>query len=265
MSASSRRPTFWLMAPVKAPFSWPKSSLSWRKPASGGAKACGSLLARFQVAAPVAVALDNARSYREIAQLTDKLAVKSSISKRKSAPNSTSKRDCRREPGAEAGIVPGENGGAQRRHGIDSGRDRNREGADRASHSPHEFPEKPGFRQIELRRHSHWTVTTDGFFAATASIIGSWPGDGRVSRSRSNSRLPAHRSNQNNDLRLNKPPRSRSGRRLNCPVGEYFSNSRRSRILGTGRCLKSPFRNWTNVSHAWVKSMVWLSLNISEV
>ena len=74
LSTSSRRPTFWLMAPVKAPFSWPKNSLSWRKPTSGGAKACGSLLARFQVAAPVAVALDNARSYREIAQLTDKLA-----------------------------------------------------------------------------------------------------------------------------------------------------------------------------------------------
>ena len=26
--ASSKRPTFWLMAPVKAPFSWPNSSLS---------------------------------------------------------------------------------------------------------------------------------------------------------------------------------------------------------------------------------------------
>ena len=28
--ASSKRPTFWLMAPVKAPFSWPNSSLSRR-------------------------------------------------------------------------------------------------------------------------------------------------------------------------------------------------------------------------------------------
>ena len=29
--------------------------------------------------------------------------------------------------------------------------------------------------------------------------------------------------------------------------------------------LESPFQNWTHVSHAWAKSMVWLSSNISEV
>jgi hypothetical protein len=50
-----------------------------------------------------------------------------------------------------------------------------------------------------------------------------------------------------------------------CPVGASFGNFRKSRILDTGKCLKSPFQNWTGGWHAWAKSMVWLSLNISEV
>ena len=45
-----------------------------------------------QVAAQVAVALDNARSYREIATLTENWLTRSFIWKRKSAPNSISKR-----------------------------------------------------------------------------------------------------------------------------------------------------------------------------
>jgi hypothetical protein len=108
-------------------------------------------------------------------------------------------------------------------------------------------------------------ITGDGFFATPAFIIGPWPADGRASRSKSSNRLPIHRSSRNNDLRLNKWLCSRSRQRLHCPVDVSFSNSRRSRIRVTGKCLRSPCQNWTSVSHAWAKSMVWLSLNISEV
>jgi hypothetical protein len=109
------------------------------------------------------------------------------------------------------------------------------------------------------------TATLDGFFLPQASIIGLWRGDGRASRSKSSSQRLTHRSSRNNDLHLSRRPRNRNGTPLHCPVCTSFSNSRRFRILDTGNCLKPLFQNSTGGWHAWAKSMVWLSLNISEV
>ena len=109
------------------------------------------------------------------------------------------------------------------------------------------------------------TATLDGFFLPQTSIIGPWRGDGRASRSKSSRQRPTHRSSRNNDLHLNRRPRNRNGTPLHCPVGTSFSNSRKFRILDTGKCLKPLFQNWTGAWHAWAKSMVWLSLSISEV
>ena len=71
-----------------------------------------------QVAAQVAVALDNARSYREIAQLTEKLASEKLYLEEEIRAELNFEEIVGESPGAEAGAVPGQNGRAQRRHGT---------------------------------------------------------------------------------------------------------------------------------------------------
>ena len=108
-----------------------------------------------QVAAQVAVALDNARAYREIAELTNTPGQRETLPGRGNPHRAQLRRDRRRESGAEEGSGPGENGCLQRCHRADPGRHRNRQGTHRSRDSPHEPSERSCLRQGELCRDSH--------------------------------------------------------------------------------------------------------------
>ena len=63
--------------------------------------------------------------------------------------------DCRKQRGHEAGHGAGGSGGADRCDRLDPGRNRHRQGIDRARHPPDESAPESSLHHLELRRDSH--------------------------------------------------------------------------------------------------------------
>ena len=106
------------------------------------------------MAQQVAIAVENALAYREIAELKEKLNKEKLYLEEEIRTEHNFDEIVGESAGAEAGAEAGRDCRADRLDGADSGRNRHRQGADRPRHPQPERPPGAHVRQAELRGHS---------------------------------------------------------------------------------------------------------------